>query len=267
MQHESDSQQPTFPPKGGSGERPGTDTSGLLEAASRLAGGNAAFCFGRDQQRSFSQERAEQIKRLGDLPVVDVRELQLLGTGGEHHVFAFKQSGEDRVLKVTLPGVFGRTIDEDRLLDPRTFLNMPKLKLRDARPSEYLLRWALLDQVFGLQTRLEGVVKGANGEPQIAISQLFIGQDMPTEEEVSEQMKVMGFEKVDGNHVINPENSGCTWYRQLDGVLITDAFARNYRLDFESALVIPVDLMVNIVPPGASQILPAASEPFQLPIL
>lgn len=261
---ESHRRQPQNPPQGSSDQRSGQGAAGLLEAAASVAGGNAAFRFGRNQQRSFAQERAEQIARLNALPRLTVTGLPFFGTGGEHQVFGFKQEHEDRVLKVTLPGVFGRTMDEDSLLDPRTFLNAAKLKLRDARPSEYLLRWALLDAVFGLQTRFEGVVWNPGSEPQLAISQPFIGQDMPTDEEVDAQMRVMGFEKIEARHVVNPENADCTWYRQRDGILITDAFARNFRLDFDSAMVIPIDLMINLVPPGASKILSSATAPFPL---
>lgn len=263
MEHEFDRETTS---EGEADQRSGSGAAHLLEAAARIAGGDAAFCFGRDKQRTFPKDRSEQIARLQSLRRVDLREVPLLGTGGEHQVYAAKSESEDRIVKVTLPGVYGRTVDEDILLDSRTFLNVSKLKLRDARPSEYFLRWALLDEVFGLQTRLEGVVGTEGSEPQIVISQPFIGQDMPTDEEVDAQMHLMGFEKVEARHVANPENIGCTWYRRLDGILITDAFPRNFRLELESGFVVPIDLMVNLVPPGLSTILPSAATPFQLPI-
>lgn len=160
--------------------------------------------------------------------------------------------------------MFGRTMDEDILFDSRTFLNSRKLRLRDALPSEYLLRWALLDGLFGLESRLLGVTGDGGAEPQLVISQRYIGQDMPDQGDVDALMFAMGFEKVEPRHVINPENEEVTWYRQRDGLLITDAFDRNFRLDRETGAVIPIDLMVTIVPPGASTILPPATEPFAL---
>jgi hypothetical protein len=185
-----------------------------------------------------------------------------IAVGGEHIVH--RTADSLRIVKITLPGVFGRIIDEDRLFDSRTFLNSLKLKLRGALPSEYLARWALLDILFGLQTKFEGIYQEDGHEPQMVISQPFIGEFMPELEDVEALMEAMGFGKVEAKHSINPENADCTWYRQHDGILITDAFPRNFRLDREGA-IIPIDLMINLVPPGASKILPPATEPFTLP--
>ncbi|TLD70029.1 hypothetical protein FEM03_14975 [Phragmitibacter flavus] len=173
------------------------------------------------------------------------------------------------MLKVTLPGYYGRTMDEDVLFDSRTFLNVSKLKLRDALPAEYLARWALLDHVFGLETEFEGIVRLGNAEPRMAISQAFIGvgQTVPELEDVEALMMAMGFEKVDAKLIANPENQYCTWYRQRDGILITDAFPRNFRKDGATGAVMPVDLMVNVVPPGGSVLLADAIEPFILPLV
>jgi hypothetical protein len=71
-----------------------------------------------------------------------------------------------------------------------------------------------------------------------------------------------GFERVDDQHIINPEVHGVTWYRQRDGILVTDAHARNFRRDLDS-VIIPVDLVIALVPPGASTLLPAAPQPWQ----
>jgi hypothetical protein len=181
---------------------------------------------------------------------------------GEHIVH--RTADSLRIVKITLPGVFGRIMDEDQLFDARTFQNSWKLKLRGALPSEYITRWALLDLLFGLETRLEGIYQEDGHDPQLVISQPFIGVFLPDLDDVEALMTAMGFDIVDAKEIINPENEDCTWYRQQDGLLITDAFPRNFRLDREGA-ILPIDLMINIVPPGASQILPPASEPFTLP--
>lgn len=88
------------------------------------------------------------------------------------------------------------------------FLNRPKLTLRCALPSEYLRRWAVLTDIFGLPT-----------------SSI-------------------------------PEVAEVTWYRQRDGILITDAHSRNFRKDTTSGALVPVDLVVTTVPAGVPQVLP-----------
>lgn len=240
------------------------DSSHLLESAALLSGVRGAFCFGRNQGRAFPEELAEQIAALSRLRSCNLEGAISIGSGGEHQVFRTEDSL--RIIKATLPGVFGRVMDEDVLLDPRTFLNRHRLKLRGALPSEYLARWAILASVFGLQTRFEGVHQASpNAEPQLVISQPFIGAHMPDLDDVEKLMLAYSFEKVEARHIVNPENEDVTWYRQKDGLLITDAFARNFRLDDNTGAVIPIDLMVTVIPPGASRLLPAAIEAFPLP--
>ena len=248
--------------KGPDHHRSDSASSHLLESAALFCGVRGALRFGRDQVRPFPEEREREVARLGALPHYLSGDMTRIAVGGEHIVH--RTADSLRIVKITLPGVFGRIVDEDWLFDSRTFLNSWKLKLRDALPSEYYTRWALLDVLFGLQTQFEGIHQEDGHEPQLVISQPFIGEFMPDLEDVEALMKAMGFEKVDAKHIINPVNGDCTWYRQRDGLLITDAFPRNFRLDREGA-IIPIDLMINIVPPGASKILPPATEPFTLP--
>lgn len=67
---------------------------------------------------------------------------------------------------------------------------------------------------------------------------------------------------MDDQHIINPEVHGVTWYRQRDGILVTDAHARNFRRDLDSVIIL-VDLVIALVPPGASTLLPAATQPWR----
>ncbi len=182
-----------------------------------------------------------------------------IATGGEH-VVHLSPDGK-RVLKFTLPGEFGFCVDEIILFDSRTFTNKIKLTHRRALPSEYLWRWLVLRKVFGLLTEVEGVTKRDDGSPALVISQPFVGEEMPDWEEIEAQLTGQGFALVDNALLSMPEMNDVIWYRQRDGVIISDAYPRNFRLDATGA-IIPVDLLVNIVPPGASKVLPAATEPF-----
>lgn len=183
--------------------------------------------------------------------------------GGEHTVYI--PQGSEVVVKHTLPGFYGRIMDETKLLDPRTFQNKTRLMMRAALPSEYLRRWAVMTDVFGMRTHYLGKVIGSDREPQMAVEQPFIPEDenLPaTSEDAEAFFTAHGFDRVDNAHIINPEVHGVTWYRQRDGVLVTDAHARNFRRDLDG-VIIPVDLVIALVPPGSSVLLPAAEKPWE----
>jgi len=153
-------------------------------------------------------------------------------------------------------------MDETKLLDPRTFLNKPRLMMRAALPSEYLRRWAVMTDIFGMPTEYLGKVVSKDPEPQMVVEQPFIPEDenLPaTLEDVSDFFTAHGFALVDDAHIINPEVHGVTWYRQRDGVLITDAHARNFRRDLDG-VIIPVDLVISLVPKGCSSLLPETEQ-------
>jgi hypothetical protein len=149
-------------------------------------------------------------------------------------------------------------MDEAMLLDSRTFLTKPRLTLRSALPSEYLRRWAVLTDIFGLPTSYLGTTGNSADGPQMIVSQPYIEQaddDQPTLDDVSAFMQAHGFSKIAPESVAMPEVADVTWYRQSDGILITDAHARNFRKALNGTLV-PVDLVVTLIQPGATKALP-----------
>jgi hypothetical protein len=189
---------------------------------------------------------------------------ELLDAGGEHRVY-FSEN-RSTAIKIPLAGTFGYVVDEEVILDDRTLLNLPKLRHRPSLPSEYLFRWAVLDQVFGLVTTFCGVRENEGNDASLVVSQPFIGsevQDIPEWNSIEGFFMAHGFTRVDDRHIADPRIKGAVWYRQKDGLLISDAFPRNFRTD-ASGVVIPIDLVANIVFPGASKILPPAAEPFAL---
>ena len=176
-------------------------------------------------------------------------------TGGEHQVWV--SDPPTVVLKHTLTGFYGRVMDESSLLDSRTLQNRRRLVLRGALPSEYLRRWAALTDIFSLPTTYQGRTGNA-GSPQMAVAQPYIDQDdadPATIEDVTAFMEAHGFTKIGTASIAIPEVAEVTWYRQRDGILITDAHARNFRKDTTGA-ILPIDLVVTTVPKGVSKILP-----------
>lgn len=235
----------------------------LLDSAARLAGRDAQVCFGRHSKQPFYSARENEVIRLSAEMEAPPSPSEIFGEGGEHRIFGSATLG--RLVKHTLPGRFGQIMDEAKLLDPRTFQNKPRLKMRYALPSEYLRRWAVMTDVFGMRTEYIGKVTKEGGEPQMAIEQPFIVEDenLPaTKDDLIEFFTKHGFDRVDDDHLVNPEVHGVTWYRQRDGILVTDAHARNFRRDMDG-VIIPVDLVIALVPPGASTLLPAATRLWQ----
>lgn len=228
----------------------------LLAAAARLSGGDAPFSSGRGSERAFPVAREGELKCLKAESLAPQPVLPFFADGGEHRIFA---SNERRsVIKHTLPGFYGRILDEKSLLDPRTFLNRKQLAMRGALPSEYLRRWAVVADVFGLITQYVGKTDSEEREPQMAICQPFVPEaedDPATLEDVAALMEAHGFVRVDPAIIVNPEIKDVTWYRQRDGLLITDAHARNFRKDLEG-YIIPIDLVVTTITPGAFSTLP-----------
>lgn len=166
-----------------------------------------------------------------------------------------------------MPGFYGRILDEAILLDPRTFQNKRKLAMRGAIPSEYLRRWAVCNLAFGVITQYEGVVNPGSPEPQIAVTQPFIDQnddDLPQTEDVVAFFEANGFAQVSADMIVNPEIQGVTWYRQRDGILVTDAHPRNFRKDAATGILVAIDLVVTLVPRGVSKLLPEPERPWSI---
>lgn len=146
-------------------------------------------------------------------------------------------------------------MDERKLLNPRTMLSEFKLTIRPALPSEYLTRWAIFSSVFGIDTEYVGRPLGSVN--QLEIRQTFVPQDPDAIIEATDietYMEAMGFVKIPPDLIAIPEVQHVTFYRQHDGILITDAHPRNFRLT-PAGLIVPIDLVVSAIPTGASRIL------------
>lgn len=234
----------------------------MLEAAARICGEKAAIYFGAERQGHFYSDLCREVAALSHEPLVpDLFDCEPTFVGGEHDVF---EREEEIVPKRTMPGFYGRMLDEKVLFDAHTFQTRPKLYIRNARPSEYLRRWAVIRDLFGITTTYLGCLPHPKEGHQIGILQPYIEQDEAdpaTLDDVEQFMTAHGFGHVDKTVFADPSVAPVTWYRQRDGIPITDAHARNFRKDLEGYIV-PIDLMVTVVPKGGSKILPEPHEPW-----
>jgi hypothetical protein len=243
---------------------PEANVQDLLCAAARICGADERIHFGPEWEKWLPSIRLSQVVALNKEPLAEAPDHPPTFTGGEHDVFECEEGSA--IIKRTLCGFYGRIMDEKNLLDSAIFQNRRQLFLRSALPSEYLRRWALLSWIFGVPTTYLGHTQFGDTDLRILVHQPYIEQedaDPATLEDVSDFMLSHQFARVEDRKIAVPEVKEVTWYRQSDGVLITDAHARNFRKATDGSLV-PVDLMVSLVPKGTSTLLPDPISPWSL---
>jgi hypothetical protein len=142
--------------------------------------------------------------------------------GAEHEVFFHQEEG--RVYKRTYPGTFGSAPTERGLR-------------RTATPYFYLSRLELLKDVFGLDTRLEGITGDVGLSVVISEPWVYPADPqcpLPFLHEIVEFMRSLGFEGT---------NRSYEWRRESDGVLVSDARPDNFIRSKEG--VVPIDLIAS----------------------
>ena len=187
-----------------------------------------------EQQQVVSWVRTSGIHLFSDEELGSWRVLS--DKTSEHKVY-FPEPGI-RVFKVTWPGFYGQI----------PCLNGGKLDRRSATPSEYLQRQALQNEVFASDLRLEGVnisdkpsmvIGEPSGQPCFVVSQTFYEAadetvTTPDVQQVAEFMERFGFKQVPGTYF--------GWFREADGVAVTDAKLDNFILT--TGGVVPIDLQI-----------------------
>lgn len=153
----------------------------------------------------------------------------------EHVVYLSPSGG--RVIKCTKPGKFGYGHG------PRGQYG----RHPDATPFFYLQRLELMNQEFPTDLRLEGVALGKPNfgnegdlRPYIVTSQRFIeridkNRPHPSEQEIEGFMVALGFRLI--------ENSCYNWFRESDGLVVTDTKQLNFIISHEG--IVPIDLIIS----------------------
>lgn len=111
--------------------------------------------------------------------------LHRLDEGSEHIVYYAPREGEDSVIKVTKPGIYG---DIYRIHEGRVFQKC-------STPTDYLLRLSLIGETFGFTSKLIGFTEIS----QIVTLQKFITGEPPTQQETDDYLLGLGLEPVKQN--------------------------------------------------------------------
>jgi hypothetical protein len=101
----------------------------------------------------------------------------------------------------------------------------------EATPLEYLERLLRMQDIFGMETRLEALII-QNGEMRIATSQPFVKGRAPSEKEIQRMMQDFDFRK-------SPH--GQAFYRAADNMVVWDAHAGNFLVS--ESIVVPLDVI------------------------
>ncbi len=136
--------------------------------------------------------------------------------GSEHEVWLLEY--EERVIKATHPGEFGRKFGPDRF----------------ATMAEYFERLRLTEIEFGIDWRIEGV-HGSGRQIRIVTSQpVFLGTP-PPRTAIQEFLQERGF-------IHHRTRFGDAWFRREDSLLISDAEPKNAVAT--SAGIMPFDFLI-----------------------
>ena len=143
--------------------------------------------------------------------------------GAEHLVWRDEEAG--RVIKLTLPGECGWTVDAEEIFDEAWDEWVPRPLTRIATPLEYLDRLLLANDIFGDDIALVGVLDAGAGM-QVVTSQPTILGDPPEPEDIAAFMTALGFEMLPPLVV---RNSGAlSFLRERDAIAAFDCHAGNF---------------------------------------
>jgi hypothetical protein len=148
----------------------------------------------------------------------------------EHEVY-LNGSGEERVVKCTKPSRFGYA------LGPKG----KRARFSDATPLFYLRRIELMNLVFGVDWKLDGIMLTGDW-PCIVTSQPFIPRakkNIPhaSESEIDAYMRALGF-------TLLPD-SCYNWIRKADMIVVLDTKIANFIPSPHG--VVPIDLIIGQV--------------------
>lgn len=220
--------------------RQGQATSAVLD---RVRGPDPEDADSANAQRAAQSAELEKLYASGEA-TIQSNSARVKGEGGEH-IVELSEDGT-RVIKHT-KGSFGYALrGQDAPLGSFAALD-------DATPQEYRQRIDLHNQVFGDDTRIEGVSKAWNDNVGLVVSQRVIKGRSATAEEAAAYLKKHGFvqvrnEALFGEHL---EKHSTTWFHPKSGIVATDVKPDNFKVT-PAGKIHSIDTIVQRVKPGSA---------------
>ena len=198
-------------------------------SADAAAGTSAA---GREQISNLEKDYAD-----GRLTIAP-SSARIIDEGGEHIVE--HGEGDERVFKHT-KGAFGFKLDPH----DGTYAT-----LEHATPFEYEERVHAQNELFGDDTRIEGVSKVYDDHVGLVVSQKYLKGDHPSQSAMEAHLRLLGFVQSKPQMLLNKEFAERTWYHPPSGYVVSDAKRDNFIQDAKGNIHV-IDLMVQHAPPGS----------------
>lgn len=205
-----------------------------VECAQALLASVRGKSFGwsrRQKREGLLDEQVRILRRhAGSLVIPGIQ----IASQGEHDVW--REDCSDIVYKLTNQAEFGFVVDQES--DNRR----NKLALRQALPSEYLLRLGTQNVAFGDAISLQGIQAGRI--PSILTAQPYVDQGRPSQEDIDTFFAQCGFIRLPDDMMMQQYISKPFWYRPSDSILAADANPENFsRIDDD--IIVPIDLITH----------------------
>ncbi len=166
-----------------------------------------------------------------------------IGQGGEHAATYDADTGV--VYKTNLPEArkYGYVVDQGSESDGL------RLCLREALPSEYLLRLGLQNVLFGDAISLQAIATNSliADYPLIVTAQPYAGGEMPTLDEIATLMRDSGFVELPSEWLKSAAFRSPVWYHAENEIAATDATPGNFS-KLSSDVIVPIDLIIHPLP-------------------
>ena len=158
--------------------------------------------------------------------------------GGAEHV-VWRDDAAGRVIKLTLPGECGWTVDSEEYFDEAWDEMVPRPLTRIATPLEYFDRLMLANELFGDDIALLGVLDAGSGM-QVVTSQPTIRGEPPEPDAIAEFFAALGFAMLPP--VVVRNSGALSFLRERDGICAFDCHAGNFFLS--EGQVLPIDVIL-----------------------
>lgn len=192
--------------------------------------------------KSFGWSRRQKRERLLDEQIAILRQYGgdwcipgiQIASQGEHDVW--REDYADVVYKITNRGAFGFVVDQEN--DNRR----NKLSLRQALPSEYLVRLGTQNVAFGDAITLQGIQ--AVGQPAVISAQPYVDQGRPSQDDIHAFFAECGFIRLPDDMMMQQYGSKPFWYRPSDSIIAADANPENFSRITDD-IIVPIDLITH----------------------